>query len=84
MRMSVEVDAPSAASPTSCTVPALNEAVVGKSPTGQIVRVRVLVDGEQLTTYAADGIIIATPTGSTAYAGRRAAPSCRPATPRCC
>ena len=78
MRMSVEVDAPSAASPTSCTVPALNEAVVGKSPTGQIVRVRVLVDGEQLTTYAADGIIIATPTGSTAYAWSAGGPIVSP------
>ncbi len=78
MRMSVEVDAPSAAGPTSCTVPALNEAVVGKTPTGQIVRVRVIVDGEQLTTYAADGIIIATPTGSTAYAWSAGGPIVSP------
>jgi NAD+ kinase len=78
MRMSVEVDAPSAFGPTSSTVPALNEAVVGKTPTGQIVRVRVLVDGEQLTTYAADGIIIATPTGSTAYAWSAGGPIVSP------
>lgn len=78
MRMSVEVDAPSAASPSSGTVPALNEAVVGKTPTGQIVRVRVIVDGEQLTTYAADGIIIATPTGSTAYAWSAGGPIVSP------
>ena len=78
MRMSVEVDAPSGAGATSCTVPALNEAVVGKTPTGQIVRVRVLVDGEQLTTYAADGIIIATPTGSTAYAWSAGGPIVSP------
>lgn len=78
MRMSVEVDAPSGAGPGSGTVPALNEAVVGKTPTGQIVRVRVLVDGEQLTTYAADGIIIATPTGSTAYAWSAGGPIVSP------
>ncbi len=78
MRMSVEVEAPSATSLSSCTVPALNEAVVGKSPTGQIVRVRVLVDDEQLTTYAADGIIIATPTGSTAYAWSAGGPIVSP------
>lgn len=78
MRLSVEVDAPSGAGPASCTVPALNEAVVGKTPTGQIVRVRVLIDGEQLTTYAADGIIIATPTGSTAYAWSAGGPIVSP------
>lgn len=79
MRMSVLVEAPSGAGPTSCTVPALNEAVVGKAPTGQIVRIRVLVDDEELTTYAADGIIIATPTGSTAYAWSAGGPIVSPA-----
>lgn len=78
MRMSVEVDAPSGVGPASCIVPALNEAVVGKTPTGQIVRVRVLIDGEQLTTYSADGIIIATPTGSTAYAWSAGGPIVSP------
>lgn len=78
MRMSVVIDAPSCAGPDSCTVPALNEAVVGKTPTGQIVRVRVIVDGEELTTYAADGIIIATPTGSTAYAWSAGGPIVSP------
>ena len=48
--------------------PALNEAVLGKTPTGQMARVLVTVDGEPFTTYSADGIIVATPTGSTAYA----------------
>jgi NAD+ kinase len=48
--------------------PALNEAVLGKTPSGQMARVLVTVDGEPFTTYAADGVIVATPTGSTAYA----------------
>lgn len=78
MRMTVLVDAPSCAGPASCAVPALNEAVVGKAPTGQIVHVRVLVDGEELTTYAADGVIIATPTGSTAYAWSAGGPIVSP------
>lgn len=78
MRMSVVIDAPSCAGLDSSTVPALNEAVVGKTPTGQIVRVRVIVDGEELTTYAADGIIIATPTGSTAYAWSAGGPIVSP------
>jgi NAD+ kinase len=78
MRMAVEVDAPSRPDHQRCTVPALNEAVVGKTPTGQIVRVRVLIDGDELTTYSADGIIIATPTGSTAYAWSAGGPIISP------
>jgi NAD+ kinase len=47
---------------------ALNEAVLEKTPMGHTVRLGVSVDGEFFTTYAADGLIVATPTGSTAYA----------------
>jgi NAD+ kinase len=46
---------------------ALNEAVVEKTPMGHTVRLRVSIRGEFWTTYAADGLIVATPTGSTAY-----------------
>lgn len=47
---------------------ALNEAVLEKTPMGHTVRLAVEVAGEFFTTYAADGLIVATPTGSTAYA----------------
>jgi NAD+ kinase len=46
---------------------ALNEAVVEKTPMGHTVRLAVHLDGQFFTTYAADGLIVATPTGSTAY-----------------
>ena len=46
---------------------ALNEAVVER-PTAYALRVGVSLNGEHFTTYAADGLIVATPTGSTAYA----------------
>ena len=46
---------------------ALNEAVVEKTAPGHTVRLAVDFDGARLTTYAADGLIVATPTGSTAY-----------------
>lgn len=46
---------------------ALNEAVVEKSESGQTVRLFARIDGEPFTSYAADGLIVATPTGSTAY-----------------
>jgi len=65
MRMAVDV---SASGIESGVRPALNEAVLGKTPTGQMVRVMVTIAGEPFTTYSADGLIVATPTGSTAYA----------------
>jgi NAD+ kinase len=46
---------------------ALNECVVEKTATGRTVRLRLSLDNEFFTTYAADGVIVATPTGSTAY-----------------
>ena len=46
---------------------ALNEAVLEKTPMGHTVRLAVHLGGEFFTTYAADGLIVATPTGSTAY-----------------
>jgi NAD+ kinase len=46
---------------------ALNEAVVEKTVSGHTVRVAVSINDRPFTTYAADGLIVATPTGSTAY-----------------
>jgi NAD+ kinase len=46
---------------------ALNEVTVEKTVPGHMVRVATSVNGEHLLTYAADGIVVATPTGSTAY-----------------
>jgi NAD+ kinase len=46
---------------------ALNEVVVEKSEAGHTVHLLVKIDGADFTTYAADGLIVATPTGSTAY-----------------
>jgi NAD+ kinase len=46
---------------------ALNEGVVEKREAGHTVRLLVRIDGAPFTSYAADGLIIATPTGSTAY-----------------
>lgn len=46
---------------------ALNEAVVEKAQAGHTVRLLARIDGEPFTHYEADGLIVATPTGSTAY-----------------
>jgi NAD+ kinase len=81
MRLAVEVDAPpggAGGGPPPVRYPALNEAVLGKTPSGQIARILVTVDGEPFTTYSADGLIVATPTGSTAYAWSAGGPIVSP------
>lgn len=46
---------------------ALNEAVVEKLRAGHLIYLDVSINGSAFTSYAADGLIVATPTGSTAY-----------------
>jgi NAD+ kinase len=46
---------------------ALNDAVLQRGAEGHTVRLAMTVAGEQFLTYAADSMIVATPTGSTAY-----------------
>jgi NAD+ kinase len=47
---------------------ALNEVVVGRLVAGRVVELAVRADGHDLTRYTGDGVIVATSTGSTAYA----------------
>lgn len=45
----------------------LNDVVVHKGGVARVVRLKVAVDGDEVAQYSADGIIVSTPTGSTAY-----------------
>ena len=47
---------------------ALNEVAILKRDNSSMISIRVEIDGEYLTTYQADGLIVNTPTGSTGYA----------------
>lgn len=46
---------------------ALNDIVIHRTGASQVIKLVVSVNGEYLTTYSADGIILSTPTGSTGY-----------------
>jgi NAD+ kinase len=46
---------------------ALNEVVVERASAGHMVKVKTFVDDEEYLTYAADGVMVSTPTGSTGY-----------------
>ncbi|MGH9300298.1 MAG: NAD(+)/NADH kinase [Acidimicrobiales bacterium] len=72
-RMTLEVElqpGPSGAGddrPAKSVCLALNEAVLEKSNGGHTIRLGASISGRPFITYAADGLIVATPTGSTAY-----------------
>lgn len=58
---------------------ALNEVVLARGQTGRLVSLSAFVDGDLLNHYRADGLIVATPTGSTAYSLSAGGPLVSPA-----
>ena len=59
----------------------LNEIIVEKRARHRLVRLDVHVDGDYVTTFSADAVIVATPTGSTAYSFSARGPIVNPDVP---
>ncbi len=66
-RMVLEIRAESADGEVRTSCLALNDAVLHRGGLARMIRMAVHAHGEEVGTYSADGIILATPTGSTAY-----------------
>ena len=59
---------------------ALNDVAILKRDTASMISIRASINGEYLTTYQADGLVISTPTGSTAYSLSNGGPIIVPGT----
>lgn len=67
-RAMLEVELPATDHEPAHQFQALNDAVLARGAIARLVRIEASIDGQHLTSYKADGVIVATATGSTGYA----------------
>lgn len=67
-RLMLRVETRRNGKPVGESIDGLNEVVVSRGGIARVVRITTEVNESYLTTYVADGVIVSTPTGSTAYA----------------
>ena len=78
MRLSVEVRR---RNKTVTREAVLNDVVINRGALARLAHIETYIDDHYLTTYSADGLIVATPTGSTAYSLAAGGPVIHPAVP---
>jgi len=78
-RMVLQVEARAADGRKHGEFLALNDVVLHRGGVARMVRMRMHANGEEIATYSADGIILSTPTGSTAYSLSAGGPIVTPA-----
>lgn len=78
-RMMLDVKIESKESTVTPELPAINEVVISNGPISRLIKYDLFCDGIQIQSSRADGIIIATPTGSTAYSMSAGGPVADPA-----
>jgi len=66
-RMALEAESVSVGGTVGVRLRALNDLVIHKGGFARMLRMRIFADDELIGTFAADGVVVATPTGSTAY-----------------
>jgi NAD+ kinase len=79
-RLALEAHLGGPPAPDAAPAWALNECVLDRSGAGGLIQVEVQVDDRPLNTYWADGLIVATPTGSSAYSLSAGGPLIAPGT----
>ena len=60
---------------------ALNDVVVSSGPSARVITLDVAIDGDSVTSYVCDGLIVSTPTGSTGHSLSAGGPILTPGTP---